>query len=165
MLDPIPLQGTKILEDREVRHRFYVSAKGAPPQHGTVKIIKYTGTLATPEWKDADPGRVFGFPCYLIKSAQSQKDEFETLCRVKVDISSTPYTSKLMETGKTAYERRYQVILLVGLTELKARASWIDSETVRAHLILRVPIYLIRFPCVNLGGRDEVCSKDFRVPP
>ena len=53
-----------------------------------------------------------------------------------------------METGKTAYERRYQVILLVGLTELKAQASWIDSETVRAHLILRVPIYLIQFPYV-----------------
>jgi len=29
-----------------------------------------------------------------------------------------------------AYERKYNVILLVGLTELKAQIGWIDSETV-----------------------------------
>jgi len=89
---------------------------------------------------------VFSFPCYLVKSAQSQKDKFETLCRVKADISSAPYTSKLTETGKMAYERKHEVILLVGLTELKAQVSWIDSKTVRVHLDLHLPIYLIRFP-------------------
>jgi hypothetical protein len=81
-----------------------------------------------------------------MKSAQSQKDKFETLCRVKADISNAPYTSKLMEPGKTAYRRDYEIILLVGLTELRAQASWVDSETVRAHLVLRIPIYLIRLP-------------------
>ena len=41
------------------------------------------------------------------------------------------------------YRREYDVILLVGLTELKAQLSWIDSETVRAHIVLYMPIYLI----------------------
>jgi len=89
---------------------------------------------------------VFSFPCYFVESAQSQKDKFETLCRVTADISGAPYTSKLVETGQTAYERKYDVILLVGLTELKAQVSWNDSETVRTHLVLYVPIHLIRFP-------------------
>ena len=49
-----------------------------------------------------------------------------------------------MESGKMGYKREYNIILLVGLTELKAQVSWIDSKTVRAHLVLHVPIYLIR---------------------
>jgi len=71
------------------------------------------------------------------------KDKFEKLCRVKADMSSAPYTSELAGTGKAAYQRNYKVILLVGLTELKAQVSWIDSRTVRAHLAQHVPIYLI----------------------
>ena len=122
-----------------------MSAKGAPPQHGTVRIIKYTGTLATPEWKDVEPGSVY-LSLLLCEKHLEPKDKFETLCLVKADISSAPYTSTLTETGKTAYERKHDVILLVGLTELKAQASWIDSRTVRVHLDLHLPIYLIRFP-------------------
>ena len=82
-------------------------------------------------------------PRYLVKNAQSQKDKFETLCRVTADISSAPYTSKLLETGKTVYERCYGIILLVGLTELKAQIVWVDSETVRAHFVLLVPTHPI----------------------
>ena len=71
-------------------------------------------------------------------SAQSQKDKFETLCYVEADISSAPSTSKYMATGKMSYRRKFDVILLVGLTELKAQVSWIDSKTVRAHVVLHV---------------------------
>jgi hypothetical protein len=31
------------------------------------------------------------------------------------------------------YTREYDVVLLVGLTELKAQIRWIDSVTVRLH--------------------------------
>ena len=44
-----------------------------------------------------------------------------------------------------SYRRKYDVILLVGLTELKAQVGWIDPKTVRAGPVLQVPIYLIRF--------------------
>ena len=140
------LKGTKVQEDREIRLSFCCSAKGAPPQYVSPAITKYTGTLATPEWRDLEPGRVFTLSWYPAKSAYSRKDKFETLCYVKADISSAPYTSKPMTTGEMGCVRKYDVILLVGLTELKAQVSWIDSETVRAHLVLHIPIYLIRFP-------------------
>ena len=66
-------QGTKVLEHREIRSTFHVT-DDAPPQHAFPGITKYTGNLATPEWKDVEPGRVFSFPSYLVpKSAQSQK--------------------------------------------------------------------------------------------
>jgi len=54
-----------------------------------------------------------------------------------------------------SYRRKYEVVLLVGLTELKAQVSWIDSKTVRAHL---VPISVL---CVNIGVREKVCSNVF----
>ena len=73
------------------------------------------------------------------------KDEFETLCRVVADISSAPYASKFELTGREVYSRDYDIILLVGLTELKAQVSWIESKTVRAHLFLYVSIRLTRF--------------------
>ena len=143
-LNFIALQGTKVLENREIRSTFHVT-EDVPPQHALPGIAKYTGNLTEPGWKDVDPGRVFSFPSYLVKSAQNPKDMFETLCYVKADISSAPYTSHFSTTRGMSYRRKYDVILLVGLTELKAQVSWTDSETVRAHLVSQVRVYLIRF--------------------
>ena len=150
-MNSIVLQGTKILEDREVRHKRCAVTKHAPQEHTSTRIIKYTGDLASPQWKDVEPGRVFSFPWYFVKSAQSPKDKFETLCRVKANISSAPYTSKLGETGNTGYRRDFKIILLVGLTELKAQASWIDSETVRGiSFDLHPSTHFIQFPYARI---------------
>ena len=82
-----------------------------------------------------------------MKCAQSKKDKFKRLCHIKADISGAGYTSKSMGATKTAYSRNYEIILLVGLTELKVQVSWIDSKTVRAHLVVHVArIYLIWLP-------------------
>ena len=73
-----------------------------------------------------------------------------------------------MGTGKIGYERSYNVILLVGLTELKAQVSWIDSETVRViSFNLHARTHLIRSPYVqkSLGGREKVRSDAFQVCP
>jgi len=144
-LNLIALQGTKILGDREIRYRRCAITKDTPRTHTFTRIIKYTGTLASPEWKDIEPGRVFSFPRHLVKNAQSQKDKFEMLCRVVADISGAPCTSKLAG-GKKTYRRDYDIILLVGLTELKAQIGWINSKTVRARFFLRILIYPIRLP-------------------
>ena len=134
-LDLIVLQGTKVLEDHEIRHTLCVTAQGSPPQRASPKIIKYTGNLTFPEWVDAEPGRVFSFPWHLVKYAQSPKDKFETLCHVTADISSVPYTTHYTKDGGMGYKRYYEVILLVGLTELKAQISWVNERTVRGHII------------------------------
>ena len=51
-------QGTKVLEDREIRHSFYWTSEDAPPQHASPGVVKYTGTLTAPEWEDIEPGIV-----------------------------------------------------------------------------------------------------------
>ena len=99
-----------------------------------------------------------------MKNAQSQEDKFKTLCDIKADVSTAPCTLSFA-TGKMGYRREYDIILLVGLTELKALVSWTDSKTVRTHPILRIHSPYPVSICVNLGDREEVRSIVLRVLP
>ena len=63
--------------------------------------------------------------------AHHPTDKFETLCYIVADLSTAPFTFKLGKSGIMCYSRSYDVVLLVGLTELKAQIRWIDSSTVR----------------------------------
>jgi len=60
-LSSVALQGTKVLEDREIRFVRTKVTEGAPPQYALPDIVKYTGTSTAPEWLNAEPGRVL-FP-------------------------------------------------------------------------------------------------------
>ena len=55
---------------------------------------------------------------------------FETLCEIQADVSTAPYETKHGKAGAVYYMREFSVILLFGLTELKAQIGWIDSVTV-----------------------------------
>jgi len=105
-------QGTKILDNREIRRRYSVSTKDTPPQHCSSYIVKYTGALTSPEWKDVDLCRVFSLSLYF---TQSQKDKFRKLCRVEAGIFCVPYTTKFAGIRKRAYERNYDIILFMDL--------------------------------------------------
>ena len=72
-LDFIIMQNTKVLEDHEIRHRFHWSSEDVPPQHVLPRIVKYTGTLAAPEWEDIERGGVFSFPWYFVKPLRVKK--------------------------------------------------------------------------------------------
>lgn len=70
-----------------------------------------------------------------VKNTERQTDQFKTLCHVKAEISKAPCTTNYATRG---HMWEYDIILLVGLTELKAQVCWIDSKTVRVHLAPRV---------------------------
>jgi len=89
------------------------------------------------------------------------------LCYVRADISSAPFVTKPTATGQTGYKREYDIILLVGLTELKAQVCWIDSKTVRAHLVMHVSIHLTRFPYARIQRTEKrfvVTFSEFLIP-
>ena len=65
-----------------------------------------------------------------------EADKFETLCNIRADLSTAPYKTKRKKTGTVSYTRDFDMILLVGLTELKAQIGWIDSATVSSQDIL-----------------------------
>jgi hypothetical protein len=54
--DLIALQGTKVLEDREVRESFIFVTKDASKRQIIQPVIKYTGTRRAPEWMDLEKG-------------------------------------------------------------------------------------------------------------
>jgi len=72
-LNPVGLQGTKVLEDREIRFRLCWMSEDVPPRHISQRIVKYTGTSTSPEWEDAEPGRVFSFPRYFVKALKAKR--------------------------------------------------------------------------------------------
>ena len=57
----IVLQGTKVLEDREIRRSFCYVTEGTPRQYAPQSIIKYTGTRSVPQWMDIERGDVLSF--------------------------------------------------------------------------------------------------------
>ena len=69
----------------------------------------------------------------FVSKVHNRKDRFETLCHVSADISAAPFTTKLGKSRRTCYVRKFYLVLLVGLTELKAQISWTDSTTVCIH--------------------------------
>jgi hypothetical protein len=70
---------------------------------------------------------------FCVSQLTNPKDRFETLCNVIADISAAPFTSKVGSSGEVCYYREFDVVLLVGLTELKAQIRWYDNKTVRNH--------------------------------
>ena len=97
-------------------------------------------------------------PLVLCESAQSRKAKFETLCYVKADLSAVPCAATLTAAGETYYNRTFKVVLLVGLTELKAQVSWIDPETVRARRSIRIQVPHPTSTHVNLESGEKVCG-------
>ena len=130
----IALQGTKVLEDREVRFLLCYISEGAPQREASSSVFKYTGALSTPQWMDTELGSVFVSITLLGGSSRAEK--FETLCDIQADISTAPYETKRGNSGTVYYTRNFTVILLVGLTELKAQIGWIDSTTVSPQRII-----------------------------
>ena len=57
--------------------------------------------------------------------------------------------------GKTFYKRSFEMILLVGLTELKAQIAWIDSKTVGSQRILSRFSPFLTFSMHGFRGRRK----------
>jgi hypothetical protein len=68
-----------------------------------------------------------------VSDTHDSKDKFEDLCEIYADISAAPSTPQLGSSGKMCYYREFDVVLLTGLTEMKAEIRWTDSVTVRIH--------------------------------
>lgn len=130
-LTDVGTQGTKVLESREIRTRMHTVREGAPATDVLARIVKYDGKQGEPRWTDIERGVAVNPLSW--SGTHVPTDKFETLCHVAADISAAPYKRKVGKTGKVCYSRAYDVVLLVGLTELKAQIRWIDSRTVRIH--------------------------------
>ena len=107
--------------------------EGSPEREVLTKITKYDGKEKEPEWMDVERGTAFGSVLQSVHSTlMTRKDRFETLCHVVADISSAPCRCMVGSSGKMCFIRAFDVVLMVGLTELKAQIRWEDSTMVRS---------------------------------
>ena len=131
-------QGAEVFRIREVRKRMYVVHEGTPARSVLAQIIKYVGNEKEPTWMDVEQGTYnFPFRGMITVHGTHSTEDFETLCHVVADISAAPCKLTRGESGKMYYSREYEVVLVMGPTELKAQIRWIDSETVRIHELPR----------------------------
>ena len=79
---------------------------------------------------DVEPSIAFTFLVVPVSNTHNPKDGFETLCHVVADISTAPFTCKVGKSGKTCYEREYDIVLLVSVMGVKAQVRWFDCTTV-----------------------------------
>jgi len=106
-------KGTRVSEQKEFNETFAIRRYNqAACNNVEVGIMPYRGCLPNPEWVD------------------TERNSFSTLCTVRADTSkiAQKLTPKRSAEGSTYYALEIKVILLFGLTELKAVIGWKDGE-------------------------------------
>ncbi|OCH89888.1 hypothetical protein OBBRIDRAFT_835494 [Obba rivulosa] len=105
--DVILKKGTRVSEEQEFSSSFFRTSLELF-REVTVNIRCYRGPAETPRWMDTEPYR------------------FETLCIVRADVSDIRMSPRSGPNG-SYYRFSYDVVLLFGLTELKAQLRWMDE--------------------------------------
>jgi hypothetical protein len=77
--------------------------------------------------------RVRLVPIYSSGSSDNLQDMFSALCHVNADISAVPKIVKVNPAGKPYSEQIARVVLLFGLTELKAQLCWDQNVRLLQH--------------------------------
>jgi len=106
------MKGVQVSEQQEFRQSF-LKDRNSRSQLTNVKesILEYRGDILDPEWMDKEPAR------------------FTTMCHVIADTSTFARSLRPQQApgGGDYYRLDFDVILLFGLTELKAQISWNDQ--------------------------------------
>lgn len=106
-------KNTQVSETKEFSKDFHISRKTIDKlTTANVNVWCYRGQLATPQWKDVD------------------RENYAKLCSIEVDLShlrSKAEQLKKIGSEGAYYRLHYKLILLFGLSELKAVFSWKEN--------------------------------------
>ncbi|THV07788.1 hypothetical protein K435DRAFT_169479 [Dendrothele bispora CBS 962.96] len=108
--DVILGKDVRVLESQEFRRPFFLERKTVEElKTVTADVLVYEGRDPNPQWLDADP------------------DNFLHLCRITADTTAACKGLRPRRmNGRKYYRLDYQVVLCLGLTELKAQVCWIE---------------------------------------
>ncbi|KAF6748622.1 hypothetical protein DFP72DRAFT_971152 [Ephemerocybe angulata] len=109
-LDAILPKGVQVKSTEEFIQDYSVGAKDRADLNEKITIIfAYYGDSKGPHWIEDEPGK------------------YPVVCRVKADTSKITPTEGKNPQGETIFYIDYSVVLLFGLTELKAQISYLED--------------------------------------
>ncbi|KAF9526171.1 hypothetical protein CPB83DRAFT_896323 [Crepidotus variabilis] len=108
---PILLKGTQVKEE-EVFSGSFGRCAFTPADLRVVnpKIICYRGQNMSPVWCDTD------------------SKNFTDVFKLVADVSRVPLASGINTKGRKFYQLSYDVVIMFGLTELKAQLRWFEND-------------------------------------
>ena len=119
-------------ETKEFRKSYFRESESKNDFKGaSFNVWCYRGAVADPKWKDVDTSSVF-IPVsamLFISSCPSftltTTGNYTKLCTIDVDLSYLPLAPRKKPSSNANYFRLdYDIVLLFGLTELKAQVAW-----------------------------------------
>jgi len=121
-------QNTKVSETQEFRKAYSMAAsQKISLTTVNVPIVSYRGdSIYSQKWMDEEKCEIFYY-IPIIKQTQFVAALYSTLCRVKADTTEICKSLKPQVGAATYYEIDFEVVLALGLTELKAYMSWVEN--------------------------------------
>ena len=77
-----------------------------------------------PKWKDVDTSESYHNHLFSDHFDENFADNYTKLCTIEVDLSGAVVTQPKTIGMETFYSVRFDIILLFGMTELKAQVAW-----------------------------------------
>jgi len=111
--DVILPKNTQVTETKEFRRSYFrESERKSDFKVAEFNVWCYRGQLIDPKWKDQDAVN------------------YTKLCTIRVDLSHLPLAARSKPKGQpgTYYRLDYELVLLFGLTEMKAQVSWKEKQ-------------------------------------
>jgi hypothetical protein len=130
------VQNTKVSETQEFRKSYYITA---PERYLldtiTVPIMCYRGeSINSEQWMDKEKCKI---SCYFSIFKQTQYRTcaamYSTLCQIKGDTTELCKSLRPQVGMATFYEIGVEVVLSLGLTELKAHICWEENVSNRTN--------------------------------
>lgn len=106
--DVILPKNTQVSETKEFRKSYFRESESRNEFKGaSFSVWCYRGAVASPKWKDVDT------------------QNYTKLCTIEVDLSHLPLSPRFKASGSGSFFRLdYDIVLMFGLTELKAVIAW-----------------------------------------
>ncbi|KAF8873975.1 hypothetical protein CPB84DRAFT_1817940 [Gymnopilus junonius] len=117
------LEGTQVSENNEFKKTYTWISDSKQAFKFMDSIWCYRGNLANPKWKDEDT------------------DNYSKVCYIEVDLSHVKLEKQRNSEKKKFYTVQYSIVLLFGMTELKAQIAWTEKR-----LSFRSPAKIIYDP-------------------
>ncbi|KAH9485815.1 Heat shock 70 kDa protein 12B [Psilocybe cubensis] len=111
--DIILPKNTQVTEMKEFRKSYFRESEARSEFKAAVFAVWcYRGLVAEPRWKDVDTAN------------------YTKLCTIEIDLSNVPLSPRSKPNSAGVYYRLdYDIVLLFGLTELKAQVAWKEGNT------------------------------------